>query len=113
MPQGITIATYNAANQQLTLGNRSMTYDLNGNLATLTDPSGTTTYTWNARNQLVSLSGPGLTASFQYDAVGKRKQKTINSTTTEFLYDELNPVQERSDLGESCVLTSHHTPACT
>ena len=44
----------------------------------------------------VSLSGPGLTVSFQYDAVGRRKQKTVNSTTTECLYDGLNPVQELS-----------------
>jgi RHS repeat-associated protein len=94
LPQSISTATYNAANQQLTLGNRSMTYDLNGNLATLTDPSGTTTYTWNARNQLVSLNGPNVTANFQYDAFSRRLAKTINGSTTEFVYDGLNPVQE-------------------
>ena len=38
--------------------------------------------------------GPGLTASFQYDAFGRRKQKTVNGTTTNFLYDGLNVVQE-------------------
>lgn len=63
--QTLSTATYDAANQQLTLGNKSATYDNNGNLATLTDPSGTTTYTWNARNQLAALSGSSLTASFQ------------------------------------------------
>jgi RHS repeat-associated protein len=47
-----------------------------------------------ARNQLTALSGPGLTASFQYDGLGRRKQKTINGTTTAFLYDGLNIVQE-------------------
>ncbi len=47
-----------------------------GNLATLTDTGGTTTYTWNSRDQLTNLAGPGLTASFQYDAVRKRKQKS-------------------------------------
>jgi YD repeat-containing protein len=65
-------------------------------LATVTDPSGTTTYTWNARNQLVSLNGPNVTANFQHDALGRRLSKTINSTTTEFLYDGLNAVQELS-----------------
>jgi RHS repeat-associated protein len=60
----------------------------------LTDSSGTTTYTWNARDQFVSLSGPSVTASFQYDAVGRRKSKTVNGTTTTFLYDGLNVVQE-------------------
>jgi YD repeat-containing protein len=66
--------------QATELDTTSATYDNNGNLTTLTDTSGTTTYTWNARDQLVSLSGPGVTASFQYDAVGRRKSKTVNGT---------------------------------
>jgi YD repeat-containing protein len=92
----LSTVTYDAANQQLTLGNKSATFDANGNLATLTDPSGTTTYTWNARNQLISLSGPGVTASFQYDVLGRRKSKTVNGATTEFLYDGHTTVQELS-----------------
>jgi hypothetical protein len=32
--------------------------------------------------------------SFAYDAVGRRRSKTIGGTTTQFLYDGLNPVQE-------------------
>jgi RHS repeat-associated protein len=71
-------------------------FDLNGNLATFTDVSGTTTYTWNARNQLTAISGPGLTGSFTYDSFGRRTGKTINATTTNFVYDGLNPVQEKN-----------------
>jgi RHS repeat-associated protein len=93
-PEAIATATYNAANQQVTLGNKSATYDNNGNLITLSDPSGTTTYTWNSRDQLTNISGPGLTASFQYDGVGRRKSKTVNGTATNFLYDKRNVVQE-------------------
>ena len=94
MPPAINTANYNAANHQLTLGPKSATYENNGNRQTLPDSAGTTTYTWNARDQLVSLSGPSVTASFQYDAVGRRKSKTVNGTTTHFLYDGLNVVQE-------------------
>jgi RHS repeat-associated protein len=50
-------------------------------------------YTWNARNQLASLTGP-VNGSFAYDGVGRRRSKTIGGTTTQFLYDGLNPVQE-------------------
>ena len=50
-------------------------------------------YTWNARDQLASLTGP-VNGSFAYDAVGRRRAKTIGGTTTQFLYDGLNPVQE-------------------
>jgi hypothetical protein len=31
-----------------------------------------------------------------YDGTGRREKKTINSNLTEFLYDNLNPVQETS-----------------
>ena len=94
LPAAVGSASYNANHQQLTFGDATMTYDLNGNLATLADASGTTTYTWNPRNQLTGLSGPGLTASFGYDALGRRWTKTVNSAQTDYLYDGLNPIQE-------------------
>jgi RHS repeat-associated protein len=87
---------YNAANHQTTFADKTLTYDNNGNLQTITDPSGATTYTWNARNQLVGISGPGVNASFVYDGLGRREAKTINGNLTEFLYDGLNAVQESS-----------------
>jgi RHS repeat-associated protein len=90
LPPALAGATYDAANQQVTFGASTLTYDLNGNLTS----DGTTTYTWDARNRLASLSGPSTTASFQYDPLGRRTQKTINGTATDFLYDGLNPVQE-------------------
>jgi YD repeat-containing protein len=40
------------------------------------------------------VQGRTTTASFQYDAFGRRSQKTIGATTTAFLYDGLNPIQE-------------------
>jgi RHS repeat-associated protein len=50
-------------------------------------------YTWNARNQLASLTGP-VNGSFAYDGFGRRRAKTVGGTTTQFLYDGLNPAQE-------------------
>jgi RHS repeat-associated protein len=96
IPPVLASASYNANNQQTVFGTNTETYDLNGNLATFTDASGTTTYTWNARNQLTAISGPGLTASFTYDSFGRRTGKTINATITNFVYDGLNPVQEKN-----------------
>jgi RHS repeat-associated protein len=78
---------YNANNQRTTWGTASLFYGLNGNMT----GSGTDGYTWDARNRLVStLSG----ASFQYDSFGRRTSKTIGGTTTTFLYDGANAVQE-------------------
>ena len=47
----------------------------------------------DARNHLTAIVGPN-TASFVYGPDGRRTQKAINGTSTQFLYDGLNPVQE-------------------
>lgn len=91
LPSATTGGTYNAANQQTALGGSSLTYDLNGNLTS----DGTTTYTWNVRNQLTGMSRTGLSASFQYDGLGRRVSKTVNSSTTSYVYDGPHIVQEK------------------
>ena len=96
MPEAITTTSYDAGNRQLTFGDKTLAYDDNGNLQSITDSNGTTLYQWNARNQLGGISGPDVNASFVYDGAGRREKKTINGTLTEFLYDGLNPVQETS-----------------
>ncbi len=96
IPQSISAASYNAANQQTAFGDKALTYDNNGNLQTMTDSTGLTTYTWNSRNQLVGISGPGVNATFVYDGLGRRQKKIINGNLTEFLFDGTNPVQESS-----------------
>jgi uncharacterized protein RhaS with RHS repeats len=68
---------------------QTLIYDLNGNLT----GDGTSTYGWDARNHLTVITG-GATASFVYDAIGRRVSKNIGGTTTQFLYDGSNSVQE-------------------
>lgn len=101
LPQraAITGIIYNTANQMLTFNTENITYDANGNMTSLTNSCGTTTYTWDARNRLVGMSGykpdcSSLTASFIYDALGRRTQKTINGRTIDYLYDGKDIVQE-------------------
>jgi RHS repeat-associated protein len=89
LPAALTSATYDDANQIATFGVTTFTYDDNGNLTS----DGARSYTWNARNQLASLTG-SVNGSFAYDGVGRRRSKTIGGTTTQFLYDGLNPLQE-------------------
>ncbi len=87
LPNAVSQTAYNANNQLTTWGTANLFYDLNGNMTS----SGTDGYTWDARNRMVStLSG----ASFQYDAFGRRKSKTVGGTTTSFLFDGANAVQE-------------------
>ncbi len=89
---------HGSANEMVTFGNATLTYDANGNL--LSD--GTNTYTWDARNHLTSIAGANK-AGFVYDAFGRRMNKTISRSTSQFLYDGLNPVQE---------LTGGTSPRC-
>ena len=96
IPEPVNTTNYNAANQQTTFGDKTTTYDNNGNLTSITDSNGTTLYSWNTRNQLAGISGPNVNATFVYDATGRRQKKTINGILTEFIYDGLNPVQETS-----------------
>lgn len=89
LPATLASAIYDDANQVATWEATGFTYDENGNLT----GDGVRSYTWNARNQLTALSGP-VSGSFAYDGFGRRRTKTVGGTTTGFLYDGLNPVQE-------------------
>ena len=96
LPQAVAQATtnYDAGNRQLHFADKTLTYDGNGNVSTLSDGAGLTTFTWDARNRLAGLSGPSSTATFTYDGLGRRIAKTISGTTTQFLYDAIDVLQE-------------------
>jgi len=73
-----------------------MTFDANGNLTSIIDPSGVATFNWDARDRLVALTGPSLSAHFAYDSLGRRITRQVKGTKTDFLYDGINPVQEQA-----------------
>ena len=93
LPAAVSSAVYNADNQLTHWDSAAMSYDLNGN--TLND--GTNSYVWDARNRLISADSNG--ATFSYDPLGRRASRTVMSTTTNFLYDGANPVQEQNGSG--------------
>ncbi len=89
LPAAVSGNTFNAANAMTAFNGATLSYDANGNLTS----DGTNSYGWDARNHLIAIGGANL-ATFVYDAFGRRADKAINGTTTQFLYDGLNPVQE-------------------
>ena len=91
LPAALTSATYNFANQIATWAGAAITYDQDGNISN----DGTNTYIWDLRNHLSAIAG-GNTAAMVYDGLNRRIEKTINGTSTSFLYDNLNIVQELS-----------------
>jgi RHS repeat-associated protein len=96
LPTAVGTTNYNGENQMMQWSSANYAYDLNGNLVN----DGNFTYTWNERNQLLQLlQGANSVANYQYDALGRRKQKTIGGLTTQFLYDGQNFVLEKDGTG--------------
>ena len=102
LPNSVSNTSYNEANQMLSFNDKNIVYDNNGNMTSVTNTCGTTTYTWDVRNRLVGISGfntdcSPLTASFKYDVLGSRIEKTINGVTTQYLYDGVDIIQEKQN----------------
>jgi RHS repeat-associated protein len=116
-----TTYSYDIANRLLNMNHQGPSsiiedvfyeYDPNGNRTEFTrnapqtlrsdsasSPCGTNTYEFDVRNRLVGINGFDdqcfpLSASFKYDALGRRIEKTVNGVTTQYVYDGLDIIQE-------------------
>jgi RHS repeat-associated protein len=94
LPPASSASSYDANDRMTQLNGVARSYDANG--STLGD--GTNVYAWDARHRLVSIQGP-VSASFQYDALGRRTQRVIDGSTTGYVYDGPNYVQEQNSVG--------------
>jgi RHS repeat-associated protein len=96
---------YNSSNQLTSIPGTTYTYDNNGNTKTKTTAAGTTTYTWDFENRLTQVALPGTTGTvtFKYDPFGRRVQKAFTqggtTTTTNYLYDGANVIEEMDNGG--------------
>jgi len=80
---GTTNYSSNNLNQYTSVGGAAYNYDQNGSLTN----DGTNTYAYDYENRLVSANKTGIAASYKYDPFGRRTEKTVNTSTTNFLYD--------------------------
>jgi RHS repeat-associated protein len=106
LPDPVTSANYDTANRQLQFGERTMTYDLAGNLTSIASTAGVTTLNWDARHRLTSLTGPSTAAVFSHDVLGRRRSKQVNGQATQFLYDGLSHIAEKSNNATNGYLAS-------
>jgi RHS repeat-associated protein len=84
-----TLYTYNDDDQVVTAGTATYSYDDRGNLETITDGSDVTNYDFDAQNRLELVTLPDTTTvSNDYDHDGRRIGQTVNSTETNYLWDE-------------------------
>ena len=88
-----TITTYsvNLLNQYTDVGGASLTYDLNGNLAT----GNGWIYAYDAQNRLISASNGTTAATFAYDPLNRRAKQTIDGIDTFFYFDGWSLIDER------------------
>ncbi|HYG46792.1 MAG TPA: RHS repeat-associated core domain-containing protein [Allosphingosinicella sp.] len=73
-------------------------YDANGNVASVSGASGSTTYVYDAENRLVSASGAS-SFTLTYDPLGRLWQVSGPAGTTSFLYDGHELVAEYDGSG--------------
>jgi RHS repeat-associated protein len=97
-PSPRAAARYGPGNELTELGTEAesdegpLDYDDAGNLV----DDGTNTYTWDARGRLVAIDGE-VEARFSYDPFGRRTQKTVDGSTTSYVFDGHNVVQTRHE----------------
>jgi RHS repeat-associated protein len=97
---GVSSYTNNSSNELTSTSAASYAYDANGNTTSKTVSGNTTNYTWDYENRLSSvvLPGTGGTVTFKYDGLGHRVQKAFTqgstTTTTNYLYDGANPIED-------------------
>jgi RHS repeat-associated protein len=102
---GVSPYSNNTSNELTSTPSASYAYDYNGNLTSKTISGSTTQYTWDFENHLTSvvLPGTGGTVTFKYDGFGRRVQKALtqnsNTTTTNYLYDGGNPIEDLDQNG--------------
>lgn len=102
LPSASTNNTFDDNNRQAKANNVALSYDSNGNLIS----DGSRTYVWDDRDRLIQIkSGSTIIASFSYDALGRRIAKTEGGTTTNYLYDGLDAVQETQGTTVNPILT--------
>ncbi|MGC9348407.1 MAG: RHS repeat-associated core domain-containing protein, partial [Anaerolineae bacterium] len=92
----------NHLNQYTQVGDRTYTYDADGNLIEESGPDGVTIYTYDDENRLIGVSRGGDAWEYTYDALGNRVAVDENGAVTHYVIDPIglgNVVSEYDDAG--------------
>ncbi|WP_238135610.1 RHS repeat-associated core domain-containing protein [Xanthomonas fragariae] len=102
LPPASSGNSFDDNNRQTKANNVALSYDESGHL--LND--GSRSYIWDDRDRLSEIQQGGTTiASFSYDALGRRTVKTEGGTSTQYLYDGQDAVQETQGTTVNPILT--------
>ncbi|WAT14754.1 RHS repeat domain-containing protein [Xanthomonas fragariae] len=102
LPQPSANNSFDDNNRQTKANNVALSYDESGHLLN----EGSRKYVWDDRDRLSEIQQGGTTiASFSYDALGRRTAKTEGGTSTQYLYDGEDVVQETQGSTVNPILT--------
>ena len=104
LPEAMSEASYDSANELTSLEGHTSSYDADGNLTS----NGTSSFEWNDRNQLTGVTQGTNTWSYAYDPLGRRIDKTANSVETKYLYAGQNVARETSEGNTAELLNGLH-----
>ncbi len=105
---GTSNYTVNALNEYASAGSATFTYDANGDMATMTDGSGTTTYTYSPDHRLLSAAGPAGTFTYTYDAQNNLISFTKNGVRTDLVYNAFGEIIGEYDAAGNRIATFHY-----
>ena len=82
--------SYNPNTHQLiAAGNAARSVDADGNTTAVSEAGSTYSFSYNDRNRVAMVKlGDSPIATYAYNALNQRVQKTVNGTATRFVYDE-------------------------
>src|SRR5262249_19048379 len=96
IPPSKNASVADAANRISQFGGESYEFDSLGQTTSKSNPQGRTQYQWDTRGRLTQAALPNeQQVSYSYDTLGRRTSRTVNGTTTSFLYDGDDVVLDR------------------
>ncbi|MGW3044377.1 NucA/NucB deoxyribonuclease domain-containing protein [Kitasatospora sp. NPDC001159] len=89
---------------------RTVAYDADGRITSLSTPRGTQAYTYEDRGAIASASGPMGTSTYTYDAEGRLASRADTADTTTFTYDTAGQLKTLADPQTGSTLAYSYTP---
>ncbi len=80
-------STYDAANQMVTRGALSFSYDRNGNTLGYAGNGNSASFSYNAANQWTGATINGTGYAYTYDGLGRQVSRSQSGTRTDFWFD--------------------------
>lgn len=97
---GISDWTYDSSGKLNSYNGHILTYDAHGRQKAVAAATETVTYQYDNLDRLIKAQKTGMLADYNYGYYNRRVKKTVNTTTTWYLYDGANILAEFDQSGQ-------------